>query len=142
MKAKNLGIFSAFFASICCLGPLILVLVGLGGLGLGAVIGKYHWWFLGGGILLLIIAWRYYFKEKKSCELKSCQMENKHLTQIRLTIATLVVVFFVGLNLYVASIEPEGNNIIQNFVCFTGAPFYSGLGLNTTMSKFLSLDRT
>ncbi len=132
MKAKNLGIFSAFFASICCFGPLILVLVGLGGLGIGAVIGKYHWWFLGGGILLLTIAWRYYFKEKKSCELKSCQMENKRLTQIILTLATLVVVFFVGLNLYsylgksvdINRISPVGNVEaviipVEGMSCFT-----------------------
>lgn len=50
MKAKKLGIFSAILASICCLGPLILVLIGLGSLGIGAVISRYHWWFLGGGI--------------------------------------------------------------------------------------------
>lgn len=100
MKAKNLGIFASLFASICCLGPLILVLVGLGSLGIGAAIGKHHWWFLSGGILLLIIAWRYYFKEKKSCDLTGCQMRNKRLTQIILTTATVVVVFFVGLNLY------------------------------------------
>lgn len=94
------SILSAIFASICCIGPFILFLIGLGSLGLGAVIGKYHWWFLGAGILLIIIAWRYYFREKKGCELKSCQMENKLLTQIILTLATLVVTFFAGLNLY------------------------------------------
>ncbi len=100
MKAKNLGIFSAIFASICCLGPLILILIGLGSLGIGAAIGKYHWWFLGGGVLLITVAWRYYFKEKRTCDLKSCQMENKRMTQIILTLASLIVAFFVGLNLY------------------------------------------
>jgi len=100
MKAKNLGIFSALFASICCLGPLILVLVGLGSLGIGAFLGRYHWLFLGGGILLIILAWSYYFKEKRACDLKACQMENKRMTQIILLFATLIVIFFVGLNLY------------------------------------------
>lgn len=99
-QARNLGILASMFASICCLGPLILVLVGLGGLGITAVIGKYHWWFLGGGILLIIIAWSFYFRKKKACDLKSCQMEDKPLTQIILTLATLIVVFFGGLNLY------------------------------------------
>lgn len=100
MKAKNLGIFSALFASICCFGPLILVLVGLGSLGIGAVIGRYHWLFLGGGVLVLTLAWSYYFKEKRTCDLKACQMENKRTTQIILTLATLIVTFFAGLNLY------------------------------------------
>lgn len=100
MKAKNLGIFASIFVSICCVGPLILVLIGLGSLGIGTAVGKYHWWFLGGGVLLITIAWRFYFKEKRSCELKSCQMENKRLTQIILSLATVIVVFFAGLNLY------------------------------------------
>lgn len=100
MKAKNIGIFSAIFASICCVGPLILVLVGLGGLGIGVVIGKYHWWFLGIGVLLISIAWSYYFKEKRTCDLKACQMENKRITQIILTFATLIIIFFIGVNLY------------------------------------------
>lgn len=100
MKAKNLGIFASIFASICCVGPILLILLGLGTLGIGAVIGRYHWWFLGGGILLITIAWRAYFKEKRTCELKSCQMENKRLTQVILILATLIVIFFVGLNLY------------------------------------------
>lgn len=100
MKAKNIGIFSAIFASICCVGPLVLILLGLGTLGMGAIIGKYHWWFLGGGVLLVTIAWKAYFKENKVCELKSCQMENKRLTQVILILATLIVIFFAGLNLY------------------------------------------
>jgi len=100
MKAKNLGIFASVFASICCLGPILLILLGLGTLGIGAIIGKYHWWFLSGGILLITIAWRAYSKEKRTCELKSCQMENKRLTQVILILATLIVIFFTGLNLY------------------------------------------
>lgn len=100
MKAKNLGIFSAIFASICCVGPLLLILLGLGTLGIGAVIGRYHWWFVGGGILLILIAWSYYHREKRACGLKACQMENKRATLVTLIIATLIVTFFVGLNLY------------------------------------------
>lgn len=113
MKVKNLGIFSALFASVCCLGPLILVLAGLGGLGLGALIGKYHWWFLGGGVLLIILAWRYYFKEKKSCALKACQMENRKQTLIILIVATIFVAFFAGLNFYTYLDLGKSTEIIQ-----------------------------
>lgn len=100
MKAKNIGLFSVIFTSICCVGPLLLILLGLGTLGIGAVIGKYHWWFLGAGISLIIVAWRYYFREKSSCDLKGCQMENKKQTLVILIIATIIVAFFAGLNLY------------------------------------------
>lgn len=100
MRVKNIGIFSAIFVSVCCVGPLLLILLGLGTLGIGAIIGKYHWWFLDVSILLIIIAWRYYFKEKRSCDLKGYQMENKKQTQVFLLIATIIVAFFVGLNSY------------------------------------------
>lgn len=100
MKAQKIGIFSALFASICCIGPLVLILLGLGSLGIGAIIGKYHWWFLGAGVLMILIAWRYYFKEKKACNSKACQMENKTKTLVILITATLIVAFFIVLNLY------------------------------------------
>lgn len=100
MKAKNIGIFASIFASICCIVPLVLILLGLGTLGIGAIIGKYHRHFLGVGVLLILVAWWYYFKEKMSCKLKGCQMENKTKTLVILIIATLIIAFFVALNLY------------------------------------------
>lgn len=108
MKAKGLGILSAITASVCCLGPLLLILLGLGGLGLGAVIGKYHWYFITGAGVLLAFAWRSFLKEKKSCETKQCEMKNKNMTRNILAGATLVVMTFVGLNVYTyAKISPS-----------------------------------
>ena len=100
MKAKGLGIVSAMTASVCCLGPFVLLLAGLGGLGLGAVIGKYHWYFILGAILLLTFAWRSYFKERKSCESAHCEMEGKKMTRNILVLASAVVLTFAGLNFY------------------------------------------
>lgn len=42
MTPDRLGILSALFASVCCLGPVLLVVLGLGSLGLGAFLGRYH----------------------------------------------------------------------------------------------------
>lgn len=92
MKVGVLGIFSAIFASICCVLPLLLIFLGLGSLGVGAAISRYHWLFLGIGVLLVVLAWGYYFKEK--------QMRSKRLTQIILIAASVVVVIFVLLSLY------------------------------------------
>lgn len=91
MKSGILGVVSAVFASVCCVGPLLLALIGLG---MGAVIGRYHWLFLGIGVLLIVIAWIYYFKERK------VSMRNKRLTQVVLIIATIVVTFFVMWSIY------------------------------------------
>ncbi len=100
MKAKNLGILSALTASACCVGPLLLILLGLGGLGLGAVIGKYHWYLIAMAAALLSLGWYLYLKEKKSCEKEACEMKNKGVTRNILILASAVVLGFAGLNVY------------------------------------------
>ena len=40
------GILSMVLASTCCVLPVALAVAGLGGLGLGAFFGEYHWYFL------------------------------------------------------------------------------------------------
>lgn len=77
MKASKLGILSVAIASICCVGPLLLILLGLGSLGIGAAIGKYHWYLIVAALLLLTFAWKNYLKKKKTCDLKTCKMEDK-----------------------------------------------------------------
>jgi len=129
VKAKGLGIISALTASVCCLGPFVLILAGLGSLGLGAVIGKYHWYFILGAALLLAFSWRSYFKEKKSCAAKLCEMEGKKMTRTVLTMATAVVLTFAGLNLYTyakgGSVQDVGSQGVQFSIpvegmsCFT-----------------------
>lgn len=100
MKAKNLGILSALTASACCVGPLLLLLLGLGGLGLGAVIGKYHWYLTAMAAALLSVGWVLYLKEKKSCEKEACEMKNKGITRNILILASAVILVFTGLNVY------------------------------------------
>jgi len=100
MKPHRLGILSGVVASVCCLGPPLLILLGLGSLGLGSFFGKYHWYFILAGALLLAIAWRSYFKEKKRCTTAGCQMVRQGTTRSILLLATLIVALFIGLNLY------------------------------------------
>lgn len=99
MKAGKLGILSALFASVCCVTPLILVLLGLGSLGIGAVLGRFHWWFLGAALVLLTTAWRRYFQERRRCATERCEMASGTPTRWTLLVASLVVTAFVGLNL-------------------------------------------
>lgn len=100
MKAAKLGIFSAILASICCVGPLLLIALGLGSLGFGALIGQYHWWFIGAAVVLLAYAWRSYLVEAARCRTESCQMVRGKTTRTALTVASIIVVLFVGLNVY------------------------------------------
>ena len=100
MKAVRLGILSALTASVCCLGPVLLVLAGLGSLGFGALIGRAHWWFIGAAIALLTYAWRSYLQEARRCKAASCEMARGKTTRTVLTLASVVVAVFVSLNLY------------------------------------------
>ncbi len=100
MEGQEVGIVSAVVASICCVGPLALILLGLGGLGLGAFFGQYHWVFIGAAAALLLASWGLYYREKQRCESEQCQMRNKKLSLITLIISTAAVIFFTGANLY------------------------------------------
>ncbi|MDP3723871.1 MAG: mercuric transporter MerT family protein [Candidatus Omnitrophota bacterium] len=99
MKADKLGILSALFASVCCVTPLLLVLLGLGSLGIGAVLGRFHWWFLGAALILLTAAWRRYFQERRRCATECCEMASGTPTRWTLLVVSLVVAAFAGLNL-------------------------------------------
>lgn len=100
MKAQKLGILSGVVASLCCLGPPLLIFLGLGTLGLGSFFGKYHWYFILAGTLLLGFAWRAYFKEKRRCTTEGCQMARQGTTRFILLTASLIVIVFLGLNLF------------------------------------------
>ncbi len=100
MKADKLGVLSALMASMCCITPLVLVLLGLGSLGIGAVLGRFHWWFLLGAIGLLTSGWRIYFRERGHCRTTGCEMPRQRTTRIVLGMTSLIVTTFVGLHLY------------------------------------------
>lgn len=116
MKAARLGILSALTASVCCLGPILLVLAGLGGLGFGALIGRYHWWFIGAAMALLIYAWRSHLKETHRCKAASCEMARGQTTRTVLTLASVVVAVFVGLNLatYASQSRPTAHHAARS----------------------------
>jgi copper chaperone CopZ len=97
MKAKQAGILSTILAATCCIGPLLLVAVGMGS---GAVlVGRYHWFLLLGGIAVLTWAWAKYLREKALCDCEHKPMEGRRTGMITLLIATLLVLGFAGLNI-------------------------------------------
>ena len=106
MNAKSFGILSAVLGSICCVGPLLLVALGLG---TGAVlIGRYHWIFIIAAIAALIWAWAKYLREKTVCDCERKPMQGRRSAMVTLLMATLVVLGFAGLNItrYVFATAP------------------------------------
>lgn len=97
MKAKQTGILAAILAVTCCVGPVLLVAIGLG---TGAVfVGRYHWFFLIGGIAVLTWAWAKYLREKTICDCEHKPMAGGRSGMFTLLIATLLVLGFAGLNI-------------------------------------------
>ncbi len=97
MKPKYVAIFSALLASACCIGPLLLVAMGVG---IGAVfISRYPWFFVIGALAVLTWAWAKYLREKTTCNCKHKPIEARRSGMFTLLIATVIVLGFVGLNL-------------------------------------------
>lgn len=68
---------SAGLASICCLGPLVLAGLGLGGLGLAAALSSYRPVFLGlTGVILGLAFYFVYRKRSVSCADGSCELRS------------------------------------------------------------------
>ena len=132
MKASRLGLLSAVVASSCCVLPVLLVVTGLGSLGVGSLLGRFHWGFIGGALALLLYAWRVYFKKRSHCRAASCEMEGGKTTRWALLVASLIVLTLISLNLYTyASRRPSQLSLasttglaqvripVEGMTCFT-----------------------
>src|SRR5881397_1553988 len=111
MKAKQAGILSAILAATCCIGPLLLVAIGIGS---GAVfIGRYHWFFIIGAMAVLTWAWAKYLREKTVCDCEHKAMSGQRSAILTLLITTALVIGFAGLNIsrYVVGTVPPAAEI-------------------------------
>ncbi|HSH38173.1 MAG TPA: mercuric transporter MerT family protein [Chthoniobacterales bacterium] len=97
MKAGKAGVVSALLASVCCIGPLLLVAIGLGSG--AALIGRYHWFFLIGALAVLTWSWAKYLREKTVCDCEHTTMPGRRAGFFTLLIATVIVLGFAGLNI-------------------------------------------
>ena len=96
MRAKSAGILAAVLGSICCIGPLLLVAVGLGAG--AAMIGRYHWLFVIGAIAVLAWAWTKHFRERAQCACEHRSMEGRGTSLLTLLLASAIVLTFAALN--------------------------------------------
>lgn len=96
-SAGKAGIVSAILASACCIGPLLLVAVGLGGG--AAFLGRYHWLFLAAGVGVLTWAWIKFIREKRACDCEGKPMASRRAGLFMLLAATAIVLGFGALNI-------------------------------------------
>lgn len=64
-----LGGLAAILASACCLGPLILVVLGVSGAWIGNLtkLEPYHWYFIAASVVALVFAGRRIFRPAIAC---------------------------------------------------------------------------
>ena len=105
--ASIVAVASAALASICCLGPLVLVGLGLGGAGFAAGLTQYRPYFLGLTAVLLGMAFYLtYRKREVACADGSCELRSGSKTMKRalwvVTVAALAMSTFPGWSVLLA----------------------------------------
>lgn len=91
-------------ASLCCLSPLVLVMLGLSSVAFATSLadtfyGDYKWLFRGLGFLFLLISLIYYFRKQKGiCTLDQARRrKNEIINFVLLALIASVVVYVIWL---------------------------------------------
>lgn len=131
MKSSKWGVLASFFASLCCVGPLVAVSLGLGGVGLAAFFGKYHWFWMALAAAMLTAGWIRYRRESKHACADGCDLAGGRRTRNVLLTASIVLAFFAAVNAktYIArSATPGADSTaagetaviqVEGMVCYT-----------------------
>jgi mercuric ion transport protein len=94
----KIGIIGAFLASLCCLGPLLLIALGIGTAGSVLKIGYNKPYFLAGALVFFVVAAWFYFRKKQKavcdCGDGSGKRDNRKIA------LQIVIAFCVMIALY------------------------------------------
>ncbi len=102
LKAKNLpiigSIISAMVASICCIGPVVLAVLGVSAAGLFSKFVSFRPYLIGLTIILLILAFYLTYRKREIiCEDGTCKIESAgRWNKIALWGGTILVVFLLA----------------------------------------------
>ena len=103
-EAVKFSALPVVFASLCCLSPIILVLLGLSTVSFASSLadtlyGDYTWYFRGAGLVLLAVAIIYYLRRTKGiCTLDDAKKRRNEIINIvalSLIVAVIGYVFFL-----------------------------------------------
>lgn len=86
------GGLAGVIASLCCIGPVVLVLFGLGGISLALSIGRFSWFFTAIAIIFFVIGTMLYLKKRNACTVNGVR---KHAKILLLSFAVLIVVLII-----------------------------------------------
>lgn len=97
VKSSAVAVISASVSSLCCLLPLVVVVLGLGSGAFMAATMKYSSIFIPAGILGTGTGYYLYFRERRRCLRLACRMVGGRLNLALLVISALVLGVSVSL---------------------------------------------
>jgi len=104
MKAAFGGVAAACIASVCCIGPVVLSLLGAGALGASAVAFEpYRPWFIGVTIALLGAAFYSAYRRVPAevCADGTCPPESRRTARRLVWIAATIAVVLIAFPYYI-----------------------------------------
>ena len=106
VKSGMVSLTSAFVASLCCVLPLAVVLLGVGSGAFMMTTMKYSNIFIPTGVIGVGLGYFLYFRQKKKSAACGCPMPSKKLNLTILIFATILVVLSVVFNVFPEIIAP------------------------------------
>lgn len=97
LKSSAAAVLSASIASLCCLLPLVVVVLGLGSGAFMAVTMRYTYIFIPVGILGTGLGYYLYFRERQRCASLGCAMGGRRMNLALLAVSTVVLAAAVTL---------------------------------------------
>ena len=81
----------AALASLCCLLPLTVIVLGLGSGAFMATTMQYRWLLVPAGIIGIVAGFALYMRERRRCDALACRMAGSRTTLALLVLASIVV---------------------------------------------------
>jgi mercuric ion transport protein len=97
---------SAIVASLCCVLPLVVILLGIGSGAFMMSTMKYRYIFIPVGVIGVGLGYFFYFREKRKCDALACRMAAGRFNLIVLIMATVVVAIAILFDLLPGLIAP------------------------------------
>jgi hypothetical protein len=88
-------------ASVCCVGPLAITLLGVNGVILAAAFKPYRWYILAASLVLLALAWWGVYRGWRVRPGAACGVRAGRATQVVLWVSVAVWLTAVAVNLFV-----------------------------------------
>ena len=104
LKPGLIGVGTSFGASICCVLPMTIVLLGLGSGGFMMVTMQYRMILYPLGLLGLVTAYWLYFRRRKVCDAQACRMQGKRWNIVGLVFSTFLMSLVTYVDFFLVSL--------------------------------------